>query len=566
MTDNTSSYEDLNWILRYSDEGFFHLVASSGTQETVLSMCGKDVEIYDYRDHPKRYSFADVARLVEAHPGRRAYILQNFQYALSGERGQDWDENIKRLNFSRDMLARMDKNIIFCMTEEADARLNREAVDFYAYNKMTLFFSDEKSGGEAEPQFETAWIPEDRSTGEGKIVELDFSLSRMELLSLAIQLGRRARTMAEECRWQDALDLLEKVLRIRENETVRAERTDLAVTYRDFGNVYKAKGEYETALSWHQKALLIREEVLGPDHPDTIQSVCDIGSVYYYMGRYSEALDRLRRGAAALEKTHGPDDTDTANAYDLIGRIYLSIADYRAALVWQKKSLDIRRKIFSEEHPDTATSYDEIGVVYRLMDNHPAALEYNQKALKIREKVYGDNHSDTAISYNNIAHVYRYLANYPAALQYAKKGLSIHQKTKGDNHPFTAKSYHTVASVYARMGNFPAALRYFEKSLNIWLKIPGGHPDIAITYRWMGELSTRTGDYAVALEWYQKALRILIKTLDKGHPEMIRTCSDIASVYKRMGRPTQARLWRRKAEAAQKALDAARKPRKKRKK
>ena len=39
-------------------------------------------------------------------------------------------------------------------------------------------------------------------------------------------------------------------------------------------SVYHAQGEYSKALELHQKALQIRQAVLGPDHVDVGKSKC----------------------------------------------------------------------------------------------------------------------------------------------------------------------------------------------------------------------------------------------------------------------------------------------------
>ena len=48
------------------------------------------------------------------------------------------------------------------------------------------------------------------------------------------------------------------------------EHPDLATSYNNIGVVYYHKGDYESALDYFQKALAIREKVLGVDHPRTI--------------------------------------------------------------------------------------------------------------------------------------------------------------------------------------------------------------------------------------------------------------------------------------------------------
>ena len=107
--ENTASYRDLGWILNHSNGGFFSLIASPKMQEEVIDHYSYgNLAVYDYREHEKHYLFEEIARWLESEPERAAYALLHLELAL-------WeDADVKRLNFSRDMLARTGKNFIFC--------------------------------------------------------------------------------------------------------------------------------------------------------------------------------------------------------------------------------------------------------------------------------------------------------------------------------------------------------------------------------------------------------------------------------------------------------------------
>ena len=55
--------------------------------------------------------------------------------------------------------------------------------------------------------------------------------------------------------------------------------------------MYSRKGEYDIALEWYEKALAIREKVLGKDHPDTATTYNNIAGVYSRKGEYDIALE-----------------------------------------------------------------------------------------------------------------------------------------------------------------------------------------------------------------------------------------------------------------------------------
>jgi len=77
----------------------------------------------------------------------------------------------------------------------------------------------------------------------------------------------------------------------------------------------------------HEQTLAARERVLGPDHPDTLQSRNNLANAYWAAGRLDEAISLHEQTLAARERVLGPDHPDTlqsrnnlANAYQAAGR------------------------------------------------------------------------------------------------------------------------------------------------------------------------------------------------------------------------------------------------------
>ena len=231
--------------------------------------------ICDCRKEKRNYYFSDVFRMIEENPGKSAYFLQNFQCVLSGE------ADIRRLNFSRDMLAAISKNIIFCVTQDTDDMLNRKAYDFYSFIKLSLSFTDESGEIPSFSRFSSA--PADRSLDNLDEEPLDLQKSEAELSNRAITLGQRARELTAAYRFRDALRLLEQVRRIREDK-LGSRHPDLATTYIDIGMVYFNKGEYEEALRWFQKAIVIQEQTLGTQNLGTADTYLKIGRTYENLG------------------------------------------------------------------------------------------------------------------------------------------------------------------------------------------------------------------------------------------------------------------------------------------
>src|SRR5262249_49350509 len=74
---------------------------------------------------------------------------------------------------------------------------------------------------------------------------------------------------------------------------------------------YRA-GDYRDAEEPLQRALTIREAVLGAQHPDMAQSLNNLAALYDAQGRYGEAEALLKRALAIREGVLGAQHPDVA--------------------------------------------------------------------------------------------------------------------------------------------------------------------------------------------------------------------------------------------------------------
>ncbi len=70
---------------------------------------------------------------------------------------------------------------------------------------------------------------------------------------------------------------------------------DVAASYNNLGNVYHDTGEFAKARDYHEQALEIRKEQLGPNHVDVAASYNDLGMVCRSM-EYLEKSKDYHRG------------------------------------------------------------------------------------------------------------------------------------------------------------------------------------------------------------------------------------------------------------------------------
>ncbi|MGO9108623.1 MAG: protein kinase domain-containing protein, partial [Thermoguttaceae bacterium] len=90
-------------------------------------------------------------------------------------------------------------------------------------------------------------------------------------------------------------------------------------------------GRWREALPLAQKALRIRQQILGLEHKDTAQSLYNLGAQYHALGEYAKAEPLVRQASEIQKKVLGEDHADYADSLNRLASLYQAQGDYRRA-------------------------------------------------------------------------------------------------------------------------------------------------------------------------------------------------------------------------------------------
>src|SRR5262249_22682739 len=79
-----------------------------------------------------------------------------------------------------------------------------------------------------------------------------------------------------------------------------ASHPDTAAVLQNLAGVYTEQGKYAQALPLHQRALAIRETMLGASHPSVAAAASSLARVHAASGNTAEALAFSRKASAAI--------------------------------------------------------------------------------------------------------------------------------------------------------------------------------------------------------------------------------------------------------------------------
>ncbi|WP_437586062.1 tetratricopeptide repeat protein [Sorangium sp. So ce1000] len=374
-------------------------------------------------------------------------------------------------------------------------------------------------------------------------------------LEEAARLHARVVELERAGRYDEAIPLARRALDLREN-ALGPEHPDVAQSLHSLARLLQAKGDYTAAEPLYRRALAIREKVLGSEHLEVAQSLHSLARLLHARGDYAAAEPLYRRALAIREKALGLDHPEVADSLDGLAALFEAKGDYAAAEPLFRRALAIVERALGPEHPSVAHGLNNLAALLEAKGDYAAAEPLYRRALAIWEKALGPEHPDVANALNNLAALLATKGDPAAAEPLFRRALAIVEKTLGPEHPDVANALNNLAALLATKGDPAAAEPLYRRALAIWEKALGPeHPDVAISLNNLAGLLKAKGDYAAAEPLYRRALAIWEKALGPEHPHVADALNNLASLLQAKGDHAAAEpLYRRALALRERAL------------
>jgi tetratricopeptide (TPR) repeat protein len=132
-------------------------------------------------------------------------------------------------------------------------------------------------------------------------------------------------------------------------------------------------GYYVDAQQPFERALVLREQALGPDHPNVATSLNNLAELYRAQGQYAKAKPLYRRSLAIREKALGPDHPDVAGSLNNLAELYRHQGQYAKAEPLYRRSLAIWEKALGPDHPNVAKNPNNLASLHHAQGQYAKA-------------------------------------------------------------------------------------------------------------------------------------------------------------------------------------------------
>ena len=233
-----------------------------------------------------------------------------------------------------------------------------------------------------------------------------------------------------------------------------------------------------------------------------------LGMSFWYLGDDRKAADQFRRARSIFTDRLGPDHPDTLESVHNLANADAALGDEAEAFQLREETLARRNAGLGSEHVDTLRSRLALGSSYRILNRFDDALNLDMRTTALMEATVGAENFETLQAMNCLAEDYRHLRRFEEAVTVLEKTLAIQQRTLGRDHLETLSGMIRLANACTDLGQHAKAVKLREEALVIQKsKLPADHPDL------LTSMYTLANSYGF-LERYPDALRLHRETLE----------------------------------------------------
>lgn len=325
---------------------------------------------------------------------------------------------------------------------------------------------------------------------------------------------------------------------IRASDDLSAEDPRRATSHNNTGLILKRLGRYAEAAQHYQRALELRERIVGPEHPIVASTLTNIGALKKQLGEYGEAERLYKRAVAIMESKHGPDHPEVCASLGNLAVLYAEQGRLQEALKLQQRAYRIRRDALGEEHADTLLSKHNLAGVYEGLGQYSQAETLYKQVLAATQQRLGSDHPDVASTLGNLAGVYEKQGQLAKAEPLRLRAVEIMRSHLGDEHPGTVIHKSNLAALYLSQHRLVEAEVLMKDVLAYRRKIYGDkHASVATAHNNLATLYRETQRHELALQHYMKALEINIALFGHEHPRVAITGSNIGAMLVGLNQP-----------------------------
>lgn len=255
----------------------------------------------------------------------------------------------------------------------------------------------------------------------------------------------------------------------------------LATSLDNAGVLFFVRGDYDNARQHYQRALSIWEQAAESESRHEIGKVhSHLGPLYQELGQYSAAREHYEQALRAFLKAVPRDDTQVAMTRNNLATLMVKIGDYDEALTLYREALAALEAKLGAEHPLIASGKHNLAEVHQRLGRETQAIDLYRQSAALKEKTVGPDHPSLALTLSNLSYLHTDRREIPPALELSRRALEIQKKALGNSHVDLAYGLISLGRAQAASGDTDGARRSLARALELRSSVLGAENPLLV--------------------------------------------------------------------------------------
>ena len=310
-------------------------------------------------------------------------------------------------------------------------------------------------------------------------------------------------------------------------------------TYSNIGG--KDNDRYVLAISFLERAVELRRNHLGHNHPNTLSSLNNLAGTYRHSGKLSQAITLFEQIRDTQLRELGPNHISTLVTLDNLALAYQDAGKLPQAITLFEQVNGAIAKKMGVDHSDSLIALNNLAGAYLKASKLPQAIALYEQVRETKVKKLGADHPSTLTTMGNLGAAYHEAGNLKEAITLLEYVRDVGVAKLGMDHPNTLNTLSILADAYKDAGKLPQAIALYEQIRDTQIKKFGpDHPDTLLTFNRLAWSYQTTGKLSEAITLYEQIRDNFVQKLGPDHPNTLTMLNDLATAYLDVGKLHEA--------------------------
>ncbi len=295
------------------------------------------------------------------------------------------------------------------------------------------------------------------------------------------------------------------------------------------GWILVRQGHYDDAEKLLRQALTSEQHVLGAEDQHTLETMDYLAVDQGYQGHYAEEEELEREVIKVGTPGLGPENERVLHAKHYLGVALWDQARYPEAGQVFSDLVDADRRVFGPDDPKTLNALGNLALVRQSDGDNAEAESLYREVLAAQEKVEGIQHRDTTFTMENLASLLIDEGRFAEAEKLSRTAMTVRTRILGPEHHDTLVSKLNLSIALFKEGHVEEAEKMQRNLLASQIRLQGPeHPNSLEMQTYLAETLIKEKRYAEGERLARATYEDQVRIIGLQHSETVDTLRQLA--------------------------------------